>query len=175
MANESRYIPRSGTFDRALIDKLQVNSELKEVLIQLYQFTNIMADAINRKVSGDHPLVECLSGKLWSPDPTLSSTSQQTPHKRQSSLIVVDCGALPNTTTKTVAHGITCTSTTRFVNYWGAASDTTALTYIKLPYVSATAANIVEVSIDSTNINITTGADRTNYNTSLIVLEYLKY
>jgi hypothetical protein len=43
-----------------------------------------------------------------------------------------------------------------------------------LPYASPTDADNIELSVDVTNVSITTGSDRTGFTTTYIVLEYIK-
>ena len=88
--------------------------------------------------------------------------------------MVVNFGQLPNTATTTVAHGIDFTTEYTLTRFYGAATDTTNRVYIPLPYASPTLANNIELSADATNVSITTGSDRTNFDTTYVILEYLK-
>lgn len=87
---------------------------------------------------------------------------------------VIDIGALPNATTKSVAHGITITNSFRFVRIYGAASDPINLVYIPLPFSSPTLNENIQLDIDATNVNITTAIDYSAYTSSQVVLEYTK-
>ena len=87
---------------------------------------------------------------------------------------VIDFGALPDTTTKSVAHGLTFDANTIFTHIYGAASDPTGTTYIPIPYSSPTLNENISLSVDGTNVIVETGIDRTNYTTCYIVLEYIK-
>lgn len=178
MAYESdlgAFLPTTTIFDRPLIESLDVNSqEFKDFLIQLYQTTNNAAQAINEKDTGFYVDTEFVNGQMWFPNPNLSSTTSQSPQLRQVFRKVINFGALPNATSKTAAHGIGPTSVFTFTRIYGTASDTTGLTYLPIPYAHATAANIIRIDVDATNVTITTGIDRTAYDTCYVVLEYIK-
>lgn len=87
---------------------------------------------------------------------------------------VIDIGALPNAATKSVAHGITITNTFRFVRIYGAASDPINFLYIPLPFSSPTLNENIKVTVDATNVNITTAINFSGYTSSQVVLEYAK-
>lgn len=84
---------------------------------------------------------------------------------------VVDCGALPNATTKNVAHGITGLDTV--VTLYGAAKDPTSTVHIPLPYSEPTASNTVGIYIQGSDIRIGDGYDYSNL-TAKVVIEYTK-
>ena len=96
---------------------------------------------------------------------------------------VVNFGALPNTATKSVAHGIAGIdpgggnpSTFSFTHIYATASDQSAgaESFIPIPYASPTLANNIELRVDQTNVYITTGSNRSNYTICFVVLEYTK-
>jgi hypothetical protein len=87
--------------------------------------------------------------------------------------VTVDFGNLPNATTKSVAHNIGFTNQYVATRIYGGATRQGPFHYLPLPFPSATANNVIEVSVDATNVTITTGIDRSNY-IATIVIEYLK-
>lgn len=87
--------------------------------------------------------------------------------------MTVDFGALPNTGTKTVAHGITFTSTFAATHIYAAATDPVNLLYIPIPYASATG-NDIELLINATNVVIITNSNRSNFTICYVVIEYCK-
>ena len=87
---------------------------------------------------------------------------------------VIDFGALPNTGTTTVAHNISFDSDYRLTHLYGASTDPVNLLYIPLPYASPTLANNIELSLDGTNVIVTTGSNRSAFTTTYIVAEYVK-
>ena len=85
---------------------------------------------------------------------------------------VVNFGALPNTTTKSVAHGVV--GATYFVTVTGVAYNSG--TTISLPITQGwpTAAGGVGIDTDATNVNIISGGNLSSYATCFITLEYTK-
>ena len=83
---------------------------------------------------------------------------------------VVEFGALPNATSKDVAHGISNLDYIVSIN-------TTArynTNYISIPYVDETTlANAISISIRNTKIRISSGANQSMY-TATVVIEYTK-
>lgn len=81
-------------------------------------------------------------------------------------------GALPNAATKNVAHGqlndaiapIDPAKMVRLVSFWASKGDASA---------SLTAmTSLASVTVDATNVNITTGADQSLYTSCEVVLEW---
>lgn len=168
-ANAGFFLPTTASIDVSRINEVDVNSpEFKQLLVQLYQFLNQSALAINNKPSGYFLDQEFNCGSLY-----FKSGSSTPFDLRPVFRKVIDCGALPNNATKSVAHGITVTSSFVFTKIYGAATDPST-DFIPLPYASSTAAENIELSVDATNVNITTGNDRTGFTTTYVVLEYLK-
>lgn len=169
------FIETTSIYDITQLASTDVNTpEFKQFLIKLAQDINNMALLLNIKDSGYYPLTEFVNGQLFFPDPTLNSLSPQPPTYRQVYRLIVNFGALPNTATKTVAHNLTITTNWTLTRIYGAASDTTGIAYLPLPYASTVLVNNISVDVDTTNVSITTGANRSNYNASYIILEYIK-
>ncbi|HUV85367.1 MAG TPA: hypothetical protein VMV86_06615 [Methanosarcinales archaeon] len=143
---------------------------------QLYWILNKMALAINAKATGIYARTEFVTGKTWYPDPALSSKTPKAPTPRMIFGIVIDFGALPNTATKTVAHGIVfpATNTYTSVQIYGSATDPTGVINIPLPYSSPVLANNIELLVDGTNVSITTGSNRTNFTKASVYFEFIK-
>lgn len=172
---QGAFLPTTDVFDRSVIDTIDINSpEFKDFLVRLYQTTNNIANAVNIRDAGYYIQDEFVNGQVWFENTALSSTTSQAPEYRQVWRKVINFGALPNTATKTVAHGITMTDDYTFTRIYGAASDTTGHTYLPIPFAHATVANIIELSVDATNVSITTGINRAAYDTCYVVLEYIK-
>lgn len=89
---------------------------------------------------------------------------------------VIVFGALPNAATKSVAHGITINATVPnfyFTRIYGTAKDPTTNIFLTLPHVNVTAlASQISLFADSTNVNVVTGINRTNFTECYIILEY---
>lgn len=83
---------------------------------------------------------------------------------------VVNFGALPNNTSKTVAHGIV--GWENFIRIYGWAKTGTVV--VPLPFVSSSALSAaMSLNINNTTIDITAGSDRSAFS-GYIVLEYTK-
>jgi hypothetical protein len=168
-------IPTTNIWDTNEIYDIDVNSlEFKELLVRLYQNLNNMALAVNDKDTGYYPLVPYINSQVFFPDPALDSTTVSQPVWRAVSRVVVNFGVLPNTGVKSVPHGIMDIGATfSFTRIYGAASDQIAFSYIPLPYASPTLANNIELSVDATNVTITTGSNRSNYTVCYVIVEYI--
>ena len=85
---------------------------------------------------------------------------------------VIDFGALPASTEKSVAHGITGLS--RVCKVAGCAYKTSGGIHLPLPYAWAASGWATEISVTATNLVIKTGANLSSYNESKVILEYTK-
>lgn len=124
----------------------------------LTQSTNFL----NAKSSGIYSSTQSPSGKQL----YLSSTAYDVLR------LTINFGALPNAATKTYAHGIDFSSGFRLFNLYLAANDTTAQKGFCLQYYSVAAGDIV-ISINSTNIVVTTLSDYSFYNDCYVIVEFL--
>lgn len=82
----------------------------------------------------------------------------------------ISFGALPNTTTKSVAHGVS--NIGNVIDSFGWASING--TYYDIPHVDANTTNDVQVSVSTTNINITTASDLSSATTAYVTIRYTK-
>lgn len=161
------FLP-SNSFSGNLSQFVNFDVSDQDLRLLLQQIYFALAYQINEKDVGSYETIEQLNGQQYF-DPANAQ------RKRYVFRIVVNFGALPNTATKSVAHGITVDANTNFTRIYATASDTTALTYIPIPYVDPTTlANGIELDVDATNVNITTAANYSAYNVCYVVLEYVK-
>lgn len=158
--SQSSYLPPE-------IDFPKDESLFREILTQRERLT---ASILNVKENAQYEQVELLSGQQYFGGPTASIFSK----KRYVYRKVINFGALPNAGTKSIPHGIVFDQNSILTNLYGAASNPTGLTYISLGHASTTLINSVELNLDSTNINIITGIDRTAFTVCYIVIEWLK-
>lgn len=79
---------------------------------------------------------------------------------------VVDLGALPNNTTKSVAHGLTGLG--EIVSLGGIAIDDATAFAAAFPLPS----DVVGLAIDTTNVDVTTASDLTAYDQAYAIVEY---
>lgn len=169
------FVQTTQVWDVAQVEDVDVNSkEFKELLIRLYQQINNISNVLNIKDTGQYQLSEFITGQLFFSNPALSSDTLQVAIDRQVIRKVINFGALPNAATKSVAHGINCTSATSFTAIYGASTDPSGLNYIPLPYASPTLINNIELKLTGTNVTIITGSNRSNFTITYIVLEYIQ-
>lgn len=142
--------------------------------VKLRQYFNDIATSVNMKDSGLYDGVITVSGQQFLP--VFSTTESSSIVYRDVLRLVIDFGALPNATTKTVAHGITTNDDYSLVRLYGAATDPGATTWdsvIPLPFASPTLTENISLEADATNIIITTGSDRTAYERTFVIIEYI--
>jgi len=136
---------------------------------------NTIAIVLNTKESGIYPLVEFVNSAVYFPDPALTSSSGQTPTLRPEFTKVFNIGALANAAgTTTIAHGLDITSGYKTTHIYGSATQPSTK-FIPLPYSSAVAADVVEIWLDATKINIKIGKDLSAFTNTTLVVKYLKY
>jgi len=166
--DNSTLLPISNVIDLSRIESLDVKSkEFKTFLTSLSDNVNNLLLSVNAKDIGIYDSNETLAGQSYFD----ADRQDQRPVYRK----VIDFGALHNAAgTTTSPHGLDATWAYKFTRIYGATSDPAAKLYLPLPYASATAADIIEVYIDNTNVNITVGKNRSSYTTTYIVLEYLE-
>lgn len=148
--------------------------QMQELFVRLYQNLNNMSLSLNARDAGYYDTQQYLNSQVFFPNPALNSSTATTPTYRSVFRKVINFGALPNTGTKSVAHGIVCSAATSFTRIYGAASDPVGFNYIPLPYASPTLANNISIDVDATNVTITTGSNRTAFTITYVVLEYLQ-
>ena len=82
----------------------------------------------------------------------------------------INFGALPNATSKSVAHGITNLGVV--VGMDGTASNGTYRLF--LPYAAPTSTDCIALDVNATNVNVGTGYNRSGYTECYITLYYTK-
>ena len=83
----------------------------------------------------------------------------------------VNFGALPNSTSKSVAHGISGIS--KIIKF--SAVTTNGTYWLNLPHTNPTTlANSIAIECTATNVTITSGSNRTNYTECYCIIEYTK-
>lgn len=161
--NPNNFIPESYIFPE---------DNFEEYDVKLREYLNTMAAAVNTKDSGLYDEEEVVTGKQFLP--TYSTTTAGNLNYRNVYRKVVDFGALPNSGTKNVAHGINFTSDFSLVTTYGGATDPTT-SFLPIPYTDVNAlANNISLQIGPTNVTIQTGVNRSNYTRTFIIVEYIK-
>lgn len=171
--NIGLFVPTTNIWELDELQTKEVDSQtIRELLVRLYQNINNISLVLNLKDSAYYPLEEFLNGQLLFPNPLEDNPNQ---NGRQVFRMVVNFGALPNTAVKSIAHNIDISNSFSFTRIYGCANNTLTMSYLPLPYTSSSAvANNIELSVDSTNVYITTGSNQSAYTTTYVILEYVK-
>lgn len=175
------FVPSTNIWDVSQIYDVDVNSEeFRELLVRLYQNINNIAITLNERDSGYYPQSSFINGQVFFPDPALLGTNIEQAIWRPVARTVVNFGALPNTASKSVVHGIVdeagnpgLSATCSITRLYAAATDPIALQYIPIPYASPVLANNIELSMDNTNVTITTGSNRSAFTVCYVIIEYI--
>lgn len=134
-----------------------------------------LANAVNIREIGWFLDEELLSGKAFIPGVNAMSNGATSQLYRQVLRKVIDFGALPNAATKSVPHGITFDNNFTLTFLGAYATNPSSRLALPIPYVDPnTLANGIQINMSATNINITTGSDRTNYTRCFVTIEYLQ-
>jgi len=166
--DNSTLLPISDVLDVSTVEKLKADSpEFKSFLGSLTEKVNNLLLSVNAKDIGVYDTNESLAGQGYFD----ADRQEQRPVYRK----VVDFGTLHNAAgNKQVAHGLDAAWPYKFTRIYGATSDPTNRVFLPIPYATATAADIIEMYVDDTNVNITVGKDRSVFTTTYVVLEYLE-
>lgn len=176
MANRQNYgafVDTTNVWDVSEIYESTKDPQLQELLVRMYQNLNKLSLTTNVKDSAYYVQQEFVNGQSFFAPLNTSSATAQAPAMRQVFRLVVNFGALPNTATKTVAHGLTPTASWTFTRIYATATNPST-EYIPIPYASTIAGDNVELWIDPVNVNIRTAADYSAYTTTYVIVEYLK-
>lgn len=172
------FVPTNYLWDIQKLESGPLNDEeFRLLLVRLYQNINNIALVLNMKETGMYNnTAQFVNSQVFFPNPALNSSTSQTPTFRQVYRTVINFGALPNAGTKTVPHGITCTTSTSFTRIYATATKPTVpFEYLPIPYSSVTAvADNIEIFVDATNVNIITAANYSAYTITYVILEYLQ-
>jgi len=174
--NFGSFVPETNVWDFQQINDLDIDPNFKELLVRLYQNINLISIVLNTKDTGIYTnLEEFVNGQQYFPNPALDSTTPQSPTMRQVFRTVINFGALPNATSKSVAHNIIIGTTFSLTRFYASATNTALTSFIPIPYSSVSSINNnIELSMDATDVTITTGVDQTDYTTCYVIIEYIK-
>lgn len=169
--NYGSFVSQTQVWDTAEIYETEVTSPaFKELLVRLYQNLNNMSLSLNTRDAGLYDNAnEFVNGQQWFPNPANTSQTLAAPVQRQVYRFVVSFGALPNTGTTSVAHGLTITPSFTFTRIYGASSNTVGLLYTPIPNQD------IKLEVNATNVVITTFADYSAYTVTYVILEYIKF
>jgi len=167
MSSNSSFI---GNTSNLLQQNYIIPEDPSEKDYKLREYLNNIAKALNNKDSGLYDAVETITGQQFLP--TFSTTTGANATFRQVLRKVVNFGSLPNTGTKSVAHGITFNNNFSVTRVYAAATNP-GTQWIPIPYASPTLANNIELNVDATNVNIITGSNRTAFTRCFVVIEFI--
>jgi len=78
--NVGSFVPTTNIWDVQRLYEVDIKSpEFKELLVRLYQNVNNIALSLNSRDAGYYDNTEFINGQTFFPNPTLSSTTAQTP------------------------------------------------------------------------------------------------
>lgn len=175
----------SSTSDQSLqINQLPVSLEIPSDPKQFQEIISLMVkriiDAVNKKEGSLYYLQELGNfQQYWGID----SLGNPVPYTfRNVYRKSVNFGALPNSTTKSVPHGIvgiqasSGLSTFSFTRIYATSSNQIngSELFIPIPWASASGTDNIEITVDNTNVNITTTTNKSKFTVTYVVLEYMK-
>lgn len=159
------------------------SKDVQELNDHLTTIINEHALAINQQDTGIYETdtdssadpINFVCGQTYFPNPS-PPTGVNPAARRQVFRKVINFGALPNATTKSKAHNITTFNTFSFTRIYGVATQqgvSTITSSIPIPFASPTLNQNISLTVDATNVNITTGINRTNFTICYVVLEWI--
>lgn len=122
------------------------------------EFIGVYSNVVEDPLNFDYSLAEINTGTKWIDGKTIYKKT-------------IDCGTLPNNTSKDVPHNISNLDT--IINIQGV-SIAVSGRVMPLPMVGGSAQYDVTMNIYAGNIELTTFADRTAYTTTYVTLYYTK-
>lgn len=173
-SNFGSFVPTTNIWEVQQLQSLNIDPQLKELLVRLYQNINTISLSLNTRNSGYYVQEEFINGEIYFPNTNLNSTTSQAPTLRQVFRKVINFGTLPNSGSKSVAHDITVTSGYSLTRLSGAATNSTQTSFISIPFASTSSSENIKLEMTNTNMVITTGSDRTSYTTCYVIAEYIK-
>jgi hypothetical protein len=166
----------------SLINQLPVSVEMPREFEEFREIASLyfkrIVDAVNKKEGSLYYLQELGNFQSF-----FTAGSPYT--FRNVYRMTVNFGALPNAATKSVAHGIVGIdanapnpSSFSFTHIYATASKQTAgaESFVPIPWADSTGGgtNNIQITVDATNVNITTSTDWSAYTVCYVILEYLK-
>lgn len=141
----------------------------------LVELLKKITNALNVREIGWYLDEEILTGKAFIPgiDNLINGSTSQV--FRQVFRKVIDFGALPNAGTKSIPHGIVFDNNFTLTYLGAYATDPINFVAVPIPYVDpGTLANSIALTMDSTNINITTVINYSSFTRCFITVEYMQ-
>lgn len=129
--------------------------------------------AVNSREIGFFIDEEVLTGKFFIPGINSALDGGTSQQFRTVLRKVIDFGPLPNSSSKSVPHGITVDNNFTLVQFYATATDPTSPQALPIPYISV-AGLIVQLDMDATNIVITTNSAFSRFSRCFVTVEYMQ-
>lgn len=157
--------------DAPLVSNQVVNEEFPDTYEEFIKMFEVsygkLSDAVNSKEGGTYLLNEIATFQKY-------FNVDDPQNNRNIYRKVINFGALPNATTKSIQHDIQMDPNTIMTRIYGAATNPQLVKFLPLPFASPTLVNNVSLEVDDEKVTIETGIDRSEYTEVTIVLEYSK-
>ena len=132
------------------------------------------ASVVNVKETGIYELEQQLTSQTW-----FAPAGERATQTRDTFRMVVNFGALPNNTSKSVPHTINVTSSTSFTKMYAVATNpsATGTTPFAFPIPGTDPTDLtkpVMVWVTTSNVVIKSSSNLSAYTTCYVVLEYLQ-
>lgn len=169
MASTGLFIPTTEIIGTQLaVEAAKDNVLMQQILIRIIETINKQNIAINLKETGFFITDEIATGEIF-----FGATPGS---RRQVFKKTIIFGALPAVggVPKTVPHGLTPTANWSWIEVQAAATDPVGLFGLQIPYASASGIDDIEISVDNTNVIITTATNRSAFSRCFVTLKYIK-
>ena len=141
---------------------VELSEDPKDLRYDINDLYQSIASAVNNKIGGLYVPQEKINSQQY-----FDATNVQ--KFKNVYRMVVDFGALPNSSSKSVAHNIPgWNSAFRLTQAYGASTDPIGLVALPIPNDG------ILLEINSTNVTVTTTTNRSAYTATTIVIEYTK-
>jgi hypothetical protein len=162
------YLPTTYIYDVGELQKIDVNStEFKELIVRLYLNMNSMLQVLNIKDSGLYLTTTFQTGQQF------FNVNNKPDQNRPIYRVVVPFGALPNNTTKSVAHNQNLGTTWSQIRL-DISSTNPNTKSIDIPgFDPADITKPINAWVDGTNVNIQTTSNMSAYTVTWVIYEYI--
>lgn len=156
------YSSDNSSLQNQLPLSVELSEDPKDMRYEINDLYQTIVSSLNNKIGGLYVPQEKLNSEQY-----FKINNTQT--FRNVYRMVVDFGALPNTSSKSVLHNIPgWNNNFRLTSSFGAATDPQTLQALPIPNLG------ILVEINSTSVTITTITNRSNFTESTVVIEYTK-
>jgi hypothetical protein len=145
-----------------------IPEEWEEGRAILVEYLKKITNSLNTKEIGFFLNEQLISGKQFIPG-TANNQLFRTVFRT-----VINFGALPNNTTKSVAHGVTVNASFSLIDMYLSATDPVGLTGFSLQYWDNTGSSPITLNYTSTDVVVKTTANYSNFTTTYVVLEFIQ-